>query len=265
MSSCPPEPQSYAAPPAAVPPTGAVPLAGAAAVLHQHGFAVVEAVYTPAEIQAMLAVLDGAGQGSGNFRRTTDLFAIRNLLAELPALRPLIWNERFTRLLHELLPAPPQLVKAIYFDKPAGSNWTVAWHQDLMVAVDRRTELPGFGPWAQRPEGVNVQPPREYLESICTLRIHLDAGDAGNGALRVVPGSHRHGPIHARAIADFTPRAQVCAVPAGAVMLMKPLTLHASHRSTDNRPRRVIHLEFSSLDLPGGLRWREADQTISAS
>ncbi|GAB3835694.1 phytanoyl-CoA dioxygenase family protein [Hymenobacter jeollabukensis] len=221
------------------------------------GFAVVEQVYAPAEIRAMLAIIEQAGAAGGNFRRTADLFAIRSLLTELPALRPLIWNERFTRLLNQLLPAPPHLVKAIYFDKPAGSNWVVAWHQDLMVAVDRRAELPGFGPWNVRPEGVNVQPPRQYLEGICTLRIHLDACDAQNGALRVVPGSHRHGPIHAAAIADFTPHAQVCPVPAGGVMLMKPLTLHASHRSLDERPRRVIHLEFSSQPLPAGLHWRE--------
>ncbi|WP_165903853.1 phytanoyl-CoA dioxygenase family protein [Hymenobacter gummosus] len=222
------------------------------------GFAVTEPLYSAAEIQAMLAVLEQAGSGSGNFRRTAELFAIRNLLTELPALRPLIWNERFTGLLNQLLPAPQYLIKAIYFDKPAGSNWVVAWHQDLMVAVDRRAELPGFGPWKVKPEGVTVQPPREYLASICTLRIHLDACDAGNGALRVVPGSHRQGVIAAADIADFTPAATFCPVPAGAVMLMKPLTLHASHRSTDERPRRVIHLEFSSQTLPGGLRWREA-------
>ncbi|MCC3159842.1 phytanoyl-CoA dioxygenase family protein [Hymenobacter sp. 15J16-1T3B] len=221
------------------------------------GFAVVEQVYATAEIRAMLAVIEQARTAGGNFRRTADLFAIRNLLSELPALGPLIWNARFTALLHELLPAPQRLVKAIYFDKPAGSNWVVAWHQDLMVAVDRRAELPGFGPWNVRPEGVNVQPPREYLEGICTLRIHLDACDAGNGALRVVPGSHRRGAIHATAISDFTSATTVCQVPAGGVMLMKPLTLHASHRSLDARPRRVIHLEFSSHQLPAGLRWRE--------
>ncbi|WP_400190498.1 phytanoyl-CoA dioxygenase family protein [Hymenobacter sp. B81] len=226
------------------------------------GFAVVEDVYGPAEIEAILGVIEQAGTGS-NCRRSANLFAIRNLLAELPQLPPLIWNERFTELLNTLLPTPHHLVKAIYFDKPAGSNWVVAWHQDLMVAVDRRADLPGFGPWNVRPEGVNVQPPREYLEGICTLRIHLDKCDEGNGALRVVSGSHQYGAIHASAIAEFTPQATVCPVPAGGVMLMKPLTLHASHRSTDARPRRVIHLEFSSQALPASLRWREDAARVS--
>ena len=38
---------------------------------------------------------------------------------------------------------------------------------------------------------------------------------------------------------------------------MKPLLLHASNRSTSNRPRRVMHLEFASVELPAGLAWRE--------
>ncbi|GAA4383065.1 phytanoyl-CoA dioxygenase family protein [Hymenobacter koreensis] len=224
----------------------------------EDGFTVVETVYTASEISAMLAAIEQAESQGGNFRRTTDLFAIRNLMQEVPELLPLIWNRRFTDLLHALLPAPYHLVKAIYFDKPPQSNWVVAWHQDLMVAVDRRADVPGFGPWNARPEGVNVQPTREYLENICTLRIHLDACDAGNGALRAVPGSHLHGAIPATELSAYTPGAVVCDAPAGGVMLMKPLTLHASHRSTDARPRRVIHLEFSSLTLPAGLRWREA-------
>lgn len=227
---------------------------------YQHaGVAVVPGIYSAAEIRAILAVIDQAGTAGGNFRRSAELFAIRNLLTELPALRPLIWNERFTALLNRLLPAPRHLVKAIYFDKPAGSNWVVAWHQDLMVSVDQRRELPGFGPWKVRPEGVTVQPAPEYLAGICTLRLHLDACDAANGGLRVVPGSHRRGVIPASDIPRYTPQAEVCPVPAGGVMLMKPLTLHASHRSTDERPRRVIHLEFSAQQLPSGLRWREAD------
>lgn len=247
----------YAPTPLTAPPAHLTADAQLLAAYQHDGVAVVGNVYSEAEIRVILAIIDQAGSGSGNFRRTAELFAIRNLLTELPALRPLIWNERFTALLNQLLPAPPHLVKAIYFDKPAGSNWVVAWHQDLMVAVDQRRELPGFGPWKVRPEGVTVQPTPEMLAGICTLRLHLDACDAGNGALRVVPGSHRQGVIGAADLPQYTPQAEVCPVPAGGVMLMKPLTLHASHRSLDERPRRVIHLEFSAQQLPGGLRWRE--------
>ncbi len=40
-------------------------------------------------------------------------------------------------------------------------------------------------------------------------------------------------------------------------MLMKPLTLHASNRTTNNQQRRVIHIEFSNQKLPSPLEWLE--------
>jgi ectoine hydroxylase-related dioxygenase (phytanoyl-CoA dioxygenase family) len=186
------------------------------------------------------------------------VFAIRNLLGEVPALWPLLDTPALRGLLGELFPAGCHLNKAIYFDKPAGSNWLVAWHQDLMINVGRRAaDLPGFGPWTAKAGWVAVQPPPEVLENTVTLRLHLDACDATNGALKVVSGSHLGGVVPPETIAARTATATVCVVPAGGAMLMKPLLLHASNRSTSARPRRVIHLEFSAAELPGGLAWRE--------
>lgn len=221
------------------------------------GFAVLPNLYTPAEVEALLRTVEKAAGSGPNFRRSQEVFAIRELLKEIPALWPLLDTPALRQLLAGLFPAGCQLVKAIYFDKPAGSNWLVAWHQDLMINVDQRASLPGFGPWTSKPEGVSVQPPVVVLENVVTLRLHLDDCDATNGALKVVPGSHRHGVVPAAEIAAYTPRAAVCAVPAGGAMLMKPLLLHASNRSTSPRSRRVMHLEFASVELPAGLAWRE--------
>ena len=44
---------------------------------------------------------------------------------------------------------------------------------------------------------------------------------------------------------------------AGDVMLMRPLLLHASMRSTTDRPRRVLHFEVNRLELAAPLRWAE--------
>ena len=228
-----------------------------AAQFAEEGFAVLPDLYAPAEVVALLHAVESAAGSGPNFRRSQEVFAIRELLKEIPNLWPLLDSAALRQLLAGLFPAGCQLVKAIYFDKPAGSNWLVAWHQDLMINVNQRTNLPGFGPWTSKAEGVSVQPPVAVLENVVTLRIHLDDCDATNGALKVVPGSHRHGVVPAAAIASLTPNATVCAVPAGGCMLMKPLLLHASNRSTSPRPRRVMHLEFASAELPSGLAWRE--------
>ncbi|MEZ5299860.1 MAG: hypothetical protein R3F11_04210 [Verrucomicrobiales bacterium] len=41
-------------------------------------------------------------------------------------------------------------VRAIYFDKSPESNWGVAWHQDLTIAVAARAVVPGFDRGARR-------------------------------------------------------------------------------------------------------------------
>ncbi|MBF9140057.1 phytanoyl-CoA dioxygenase family protein [Hymenobacter properus] len=226
------------------------------------GFAVLPGLYAPAELAALLRTVEQAPVSGPNFRRSQEVFAIRDMVGAVPALWPLLDTAALRQLLGQLFPTGCQLVKAIYFDKPAGSNWLVAWHQDLMINVSQRTDQPGFGPWTSKPEGVSVQPPVAVLENVVTLRLHLDDCDATNGALKVVPGSHRRGVVPAAAIAELTPEATVCAVPAGGVMLMKPLLLHASNRSTGNRPRRVMHLEFASVELPAGLAWREGKRLM---
>ncbi len=40
-------------------------------------------------------------------------------------------------------------------------------------------------------------------------------------------------------------------------MLMKPLLLHSSGKTTNQNRRRVIHIEFSNMLLPENLNWAE--------
>ena len=38
---------------------------------------------------------------------------------------------------------------------------------------------------------------------------------------------------------------------------MKPLLLHSSRRTENQKNRRVIHIEFTDKQLPAGLKWKE--------
>lgn len=235
-----------------------IQIGAAAQRLREAGYAILPGVFSSEEVAQLLATIETAAATSPNFRRSQDVYAIRNLLGEIPRLREQLFTPQLQTVLEALFPgATPHLTKAIYFDKPAGSNWLVAWHQDVMISVDGRAALPGYGPWSGKGGDTTVLPPREILESIVTLRLHLDDCDATNGALRVVAGSHRHGVIPNEHHPAYTPQAVTCEVPAGGLMLMQPLTLHASNRSTGHHPRRVIHLEFSTAELPTALAWRE--------
>jgi ectoine hydroxylase-related dioxygenase (phytanoyl-CoA dioxygenase family) len=117
--------------------------------------------------------------------------------------------------------------------------------------------VPGFGPWTVKQQQYAVQPPLPILEQNFTVRIHLDNTDEQNGALRVVPGSHKKG-IYRPETIDWTVETEaICDVPEGGIMIMRPLLLHASSRTTNNHKRRVIHIEFSNQSLPAPLQWSE--------
>jgi len=97
----------------------------------------------------------------------------------------------------------------------------------------------------------------EILDDNFTIRVHLDDTDQTNGALRVVPGSHAKGVYRPENIDWSAEREVICDVRRGGIMLMKPLLLHASSRTTSNHRRRVIHIEFGRKPLPEGLCWSE--------
>jgi ectoine hydroxylase-related dioxygenase (phytanoyl-CoA dioxygenase family) len=104
-----------------------------------------------------------------------------------------------------------------------------------------------------------VQVPTAVLERMVTLRVHLDAADVDNGALWVAPGPQRLGYIGAESAVLEQCGMRACAVSAGDALLMRPLLLHASRKSTSPWPPRVVHLEFAAADaLPPPLEWAES-------
>jgi ectoine hydroxylase-related dioxygenase (phytanoyl-CoA dioxygenase family) len=133
----------------------------------------------------------------------------------------------------------------------------VAWHQDLTISVRQQRECAGFSGWSRKAGVLHVQPPAYVLQEMLTLRLHLDDTDAFNGALKVIPGSHKFGRMSSQEIelAKLRTPGVICEVPAGGALLMRPLLVHASSTSTNLGHRRVIHLDYSAADLPGGLEW----------
>ncbi|WP_316788904.1 phytanoyl-CoA dioxygenase family protein [Pedobacter frigoris] len=227
------------------------------AQIETEGFTTISNVFTSEQIQQFCEIIEHANGSGETFRRSADLFAIRQFLKEVPEIGPLIFIDAFKDLIAQLFGKDYFVVKSIYFDKPEQSNWFVSYHQDLTISVDRRLELDGYTNWTVRQGQFAVQPPLNILESSFTVRIHLDDTDEENGALKVVPGSHRKEVYRAEDINWEKEMEVVCAVPKGGIMIMKPLLLHSSSRTTNNNRRRVIHIEFCNQELLGNLAWSE--------
>ncbi len=191
---------------------------------------------------------------------------IRNLL-DIPLIADLAERASVRGLVEPILGHDAFPVRAILFDKTPVANWKVSWHQDLTVAVTKRIDVPGYGPWSEKAGVWHVQPPAAVLQGMLAVRVHIDESGVTNGPLRVLPGSHRVGKLRDADIPAWRARIaeQICAVPRGGVVLMRPLLLHASSPALEPQHRRVIHIEFASARLAPGLEWRWAKDRARAA
>ena len=213
--------------------------------LRQQGHAVIGNMEVAEPLEAFDALL--AGEGSGSRRIPANHSLIAQLL-RLPKIR---------ELLSGLLGPAARPVRAIAFDKTAGRNWMVPWHQDRTIAVDRRDERAGVRCWTVKNGVDHCEPPVGLLERMVTLRWHLDAVGPEDGCIRVLPGSHRAGRLNAAQIKELlseVPAVDV-PVPAGSVFVMSPLLVHSSRKRVTEGRRRVLHVELAAGDPPAPLRW----------
>ena len=224
--------------------------------VERNGFILLNAVLGGDVVAELIAfveaeLLPGVGRGG-----------VRNLLAS-ETMRELAGCNAVRALVEPVLGVGWFPVRGILFDKTADANWKVPWHQDVTIEVRERREVAGFGPWSVKQGVVHVQAPAEVLEGMLTVRLHLDACPAENGALRVIAGTHTLGKISETRIAEMGREAEatVCAVGAGGALVMRPLLVHASSAASVAGHRRVLHFDFAAGELAGGLEWAEQGTT----
>lgn len=131
----------------------------------------------------------------------------------------------------------------------------VSWHQDRTIAVRERKECSGFGPWSIKAGVPHVEAPRHLLENMLAVRVHLDDCGADNGPLQVLPSSHLAGKLSPEQIDEWKRRRTVvqCVAGRGKVLGFRPLLLHRSSKAAVPGHRRVVHIEFATEELSGGL------------
>jgi ectoine hydroxylase-related dioxygenase (phytanoyl-CoA dioxygenase family) len=225
--------------------------------LDQHGCCIVENVVGESVVAALVDHFQTTDNVDASIERNGSTFALRNLLRDHAIIRQLAESPKFRALIEPVLGTDAIAVRGIFFDKTPGANWKVPWHQDLSIAVTRRIDLAGYGPWSVKAGVPHVQPPAVVLENMLTVRLHLDHCGTENGPLLVIPGSHRNGVLSADEVSDLRSRSVpvACAVKGGGAVLMRPLLLHASHAASVPGHRRVAHIEFAAAGILPHLEW----------
>ena len=220
------------------------------------GFAIYDRVLDPADV---VRAIEGLGQpglarteaGVPRRSRAAAKAGTRHVLS-LTVVRALAEDRRLLALAEQFLGPGAIPFRATLFDKSQAANWLVVWHQDTALPLARRVERVEWGPWSTKAGILYAHAPAWALERVVALRVHLDDSTATNGPLRVLPHTHSDGVLDDAAI-DRRARegsGRECIAPAGGVVAIRPLAVHASSKSTDTRPRRVLHIEYAdSLDL----------------
>jgi ectoine hydroxylase-related dioxygenase (phytanoyl-CoA dioxygenase family) len=221
------------------------------------GYAVADIVLADHQCQHIASSLPGVIGGRGG---------VRNLIGH-PTVMQLLQHERFGAYLWSIVGRDLVAVKATLFDKTPQANWRAQWHQDRTINVRERLDVAGYGPWTTKAGALHVDAPAGVLAQMLAVRIHLDACDADNGPLRVIPGSHLAGKLDPSELDAMVGSASVVElyVPQGAIVLMRPLLVHASSTANTAAHRRVLHIEFAPPEAISPLQWQSALQLRRAA
>jgi ectoine hydroxylase-related dioxygenase (phytanoyl-CoA dioxygenase family) len=204
------------------------------------GYSVFTTVFPPAD---MVPILDSLAEAEIDRTRAGARHVLR-----VPPIQELAHDRRLVTIASQFVGHAAVPFRATLFDKSPGSNWLVTWHQDTALPLCGRVDSPEWGPWSTKAGVLYAHAPDWALETIVALRVSLDDSTPSNGPLRVLPGSHRGGVLSIEQIERLAQctTAIDCPASAGGVVAMRPLTVHASWKSADHRPRRVLHIEYAA-------------------
>lgn len=188
---------------------------------------------------------------------TIDKGGIRNAEKRYASVNDLVYSPKLMQKATDYLGGQVSVARVILFDKNPDANWLVTWHQDKTVAVSRQHDSPGWNAWSIKDETHHAHPPEEVMNDTVTFRVHLDQATEANGCLKVIPGSHQDGFLDQAVVSQIAQYSEpvFCEANAGDVLVMSPLLLHASSKAVEPRPRRILHIEYSSYPLPSGVCW----------
>jgi phytanoyl-CoA hydroxylase len=215
----------------------------AARVFEENGYLLCKGVFAQSEVEEMRAAVDAIiSRASGtrfdmNHTWGGDHMAEQDLReAMLKGFHDLQYHDAvFARAI-----ANPNLVEAL--TGVIGPNVQLHHTKMLVKPPERGAAFPMHQDYPYFPH---------RLHTVTAASVHLDDATEENGCLRVIPGSHRLGPIdeiggsHALDSDEYPiERGEAVPARAGDVLLFNYLTIHGSGLNRSDRPRRNVLFQY---------------------
>lgn len=216
----------------------------------RQGYLVLEDVLTPREVARLRAALDEVLRSARGLRHSTRKFLVvrdrqgkylvsrvRDPIARHRRFHDLVFHPRILDVVENLIGPNIQLQQTRLVLKPRTPEAFFDWHQDF----------PAF--------------PHTNFDLV-VVSVYLDDSTPENGCLRVIPGSHRLGPLlhrftfegarrtmiaDRRLVADRS-RWRELPVRAGGIQVHSANLLHSSRANMTDRPRRAVLLWYRAAD-----------------
>ena len=210
----------------------------------EHGFVHARGVFDAGEVEGMRAAIDrilddvaGTSNDANHtwqaVQETAVLKGFHNVQYHDAVFTRAAAHPRLVAILTELIGPNVQLHHTKMLVKPPEQGAPFPMHQDYPYFPHAR-------------------------HSVLAASVHLDDTDLENGCLRVVPGSHRLGPLEATGPSHTleTPLDEGTPLPAAAgdVLLFNYLTIHGSGVNASARTRRNVLFQYRDPEDPPVLR-----------
>lgn len=223
------------------------------AFYEQNGYLTVPQLLGPPEVEELRVALSQVLVEAEGLQASNDKFALSapapgtghryvkrvfNPIARHEAFKELVSHPRILDVVEELIGPDITLQQTKLNLKPPAEDARFEWHQDY----------PFF--------------PHTNFDLVAVM-VFLDDTDDSNGCLRVIPGSHKLGPLEHdfsadgqaygtevkdKAVFSDESRWVSLVVPAGSIALHHSCTLHSSGANHSDRPRSSLIFEYRATD-----------------
>ncbi len=210
----------------------------------EHGFAILEKIFSERDLQPIRILTDeiiayGDSGLEDPFRKfyekhRTDQGVLYDLFQRHPEFQDLAKNPKILDKLEEVFNKDISLYENSLVYKPKGKRNAVPWHQDF------------------------ISRPHEPLKYIGWIA--LDDVRKENGAMKVIPGSHKFGFLKWHRVKGEThhdrldlsqvdeSKAMFVELNAGDVLIFNQLLVHSSDECDSKQPRRAYRVSYAGMD-----------------
>src|SRR5262245_32043464 len=115
----------------------------------REGYFICEGVLEDDRVERLRTAIAGIPDRE-EVRRRRGVYGVRNLLEICPAIQALAREPNIRQFVTPILGQRSFAVRAVFFDKMPGSNWSLFWHQDNVISVLQRVEVPGYLGWSNK-------------------------------------------------------------------------------------------------------------------